>query len=74
MHAENIRQSNHLFHGRIGQFPCPDLLDEFFGQVSQAQARHFGVGVRSTRRLVLYDIEEPVGLLGDAQVSRAQGR
>src|SRR5919107_2192407 len=70
MHAEHLRQGNHLFHGRIGQFPFPDLLDVFLGQVSQAQARHFSVGIRSTGRLVLYEIEEPVGLLSDAQVSR----
>src|SRR5215203_1366555 len=38
MHAEHFRQGNHLLHGRVSKFSCPDLLDMFLTQVSQAHA------------------------------------
>src|SRR5919112_197163 len=70
MYAEHFRQGNHLLHGRIGQFSCPDLLDVLFTQVSQAHARHFGVRVGFSRLVVLYGFEEAVRLFGEAHVSR----
>src|SRR5215212_8356701 len=70
MHAEHFRQGNHLLHGRVGQFSCPDLLDVFLTQVSQAHTGHFGVRVGFPRRVVLYDFEESVRLFGEAHVSR----
>src|SRR5215207_486922 len=70
MHAERLRQGNHLVQRRIGQFTHPDLLDVFFGQISQAHPGYLGVGIWSPRSLVLYGVEELVGLFGDAQVPR----
>src|SRR5215211_746062 len=70
MHAERFCQGDHLFHGRVGQPSCPDLLDLFLGQIPQAHAGYLGVSVGFPRRLVLYDVEEPAGLFGDALVSR----
>src|SRR5829696_2974711 len=68
MHAERLRQGKHLIQGRVGLFSCPDLLDVFLGQVSQAYSGYLGVRVGSSRRLVLYGVEELVRLFGDANV------
>src|SRR5215208_2032342 len=70
MHAEHFRQGNHLLHGRVSKFSCPDLLDMFLTQVSQAHAGHFGIRIGFSRRVVLYDFEEAVRLFGEAHVSR----
>ena len=57
VHAEDVRQGDHLVHGGIGEFSRPDLFDVFLAQVPQAHACYFGVGERGTRFFVSDDVK-----------------